>query len=666
MLINKIKDQSIKIFQMTQPVWPAIFLILVSFLTFSPSLKFTFVSWDDPLSLDYLLIRSIEWEGIKNIFSTVLNTTYTPLTILSYAVEYHFFKYKFFVYHLDNVLLHCAVVCLSYILAIRLGLNRWTAFAAVLIFAVHPMKVESIAWITERKDMLYAVLYLGAIHAYLSFIHNRHKLFYPLSIFLGLLSMLAKPMALSLPIILLLLDWYFKRLPIKKCLIEKIPYFLYILPLAYITHSQNHSAVGIHENTLNALLICIWSFSFYLTKFFVPVTLVPIYAVPEPISLSNPIYLLSLTIFCSTLWIVYRLYHNRWFMFCFMFYFASIFFLMRFDKMVNLGVVADRFIYLPSLGLCLYLATQIEKQYSKSTRLKRMLLILGLIVLIITLVHKTIQQQNVWKTSTNLWGHVVKHEPTIAIAYNNRGFSYIEAKQWDLAFNDFKKAIEILPTYAYAYSNIGSLYFLKEQYDLAVQYFNTTLSYDPEHAKSHNILGLIYEKKGNLDLALKKFSEAIELEPNDYDFRFNRYRIYKNQGKFKLAVDDLNWLIQIYPDKFEYYLERGDLFINTNQLDLALSDYQHTLQLNPKSDQAYHNLGILFAIQGKVDLAIEYLTKAIQLNPQSALSYVNRAKILQKMGNIRQALDDAQKAQSLGESDLDSFMNELQRSLPVR
>lgn len=666
MLLNKIKDQSIKIFQKTQPVWPAIFLILVSFFTFSPSLKFTFVSWDDPLSLNYTLIRSIEWEGLQNIFTTILNTTYTPLTILSYAFEYHFFKYKFFIYHLDNVLLHCVVVFLSYWLAIRLGLKRWTAFAAVLIFAVHPMKVESIAWITERKDMLYAVLYLGAIHAYFSYINNRHKLFYPLSIFLGLLSMLAKPMALSLPIILLLFDWYFKRLPIKKCLIEKIPYLLYILPLAYITHSHNHSAVSIHENTLNALLIFIWSFSFYLAKFFVPVTLVPIYAVPEPISLANPVYLLSLAIFCSTLWIVCRLYRNKWFMFCFMFYFASIFFLMRFDKMVNLGVVADRFIYLPSLGLCLYLATRLEKYYLRFDRLKKILLIPGLILLVATLIYKTIQQQNVWKTSANLWGYVVKHEPTIAIAYNNRGFSYIEAEQWDLAFEDFKKAIEILPTYAYAYSNIGSIYFLKEQYDLAIQYFNKTLSLDPEHAKSHNILGLIYEKKGQLDLALKKFNTAVELEPDEYDFHFNRFRIYKNQGKFELAVNDLNRIIQIYPDKFEAYLERGDLYVNLNKLDLALVDYQHALQLNPASDQTYHNLGILFALQGNTDLAIEYLTKAIQLNPQAPISYVNRARILQKTGRIKQALDDVQKAQSLGESNLDSVVNELQSSLPAR
>ena len=310
-------------------LWIAL-IVCITIFCYRPVLKSDFINWDDNWHLTGLVdVQSLSAEHIKNIFSSAVNLTYIPLTILSFAIEYHFCKLNPFVYHLDNLFLHLGVVILIFFFALHLGLTKRAAGLAALLFAIHPMHVESIAWVTERKDTLYASFYMLALLCYMRYIEQcRGKfIFYILSIIFGLLSMLAKPMALSLPLIFFLLDWFKRRRFSIWILAEKIPYVLYIEPLAGLNFSLNLKTFSAVFDPLNNLLIYIWTFTFYPVKFIFPCELIPIYFIPKPVAPFNGNYAWSIIVFIIVVWALVRYHRNRLWIFSVGFYFFSIFFL---------------------------------------------------------------------------------------------------------------------------------------------------------------------------------------------------------------------------------------------------------------------------------------------------------------------------------------------------
>jgi len=280
-------------------------ILIVTFVSLSPVLNNHFTNWDDHIVLtNNERVRTLAANNVKEIFTTTIQQLYIPLTILSFAVEYHFFGYDPFIYHLNNLLLHLSVIGLIYIFALRIGLSTLAAAVAALIFGIHPMHVESVAWVTERKDVLYALFYLLALINYWRYLETGRKLPYTLSLIFGLLSILAKPMALSLPLILLLCDWFFKRKRSWNMWLDKIPFLLYIIPIATITFLI-HSEFLLTSN-MGGGLVWIWTFVFYLKKFIAPIILVPLYHLPYPASLAHLQYSLSVGGFILLIFLIFR------------------------------------------------------------------------------------------------------------------------------------------------------------------------------------------------------------------------------------------------------------------------------------------------------------------------------------------------------------------------
>jgi len=293
-----------------------IVLLLMTFAVFTPVLDNEFVNWDD----QYHLLRnptviSLAPSNIVRIFKSIVITAYHPLPILTYALEYHFFQLNPFIYHLNNLLLHLGIVALIFSLAGRLGLSKEASFLAALIFAIHPMHLETVAWVTERKGLLYSLFYVMSLIFYTDYIQKGKKRNYFLSLLCGLLSILSKPIACSLPLILFLLDWFHKRRVNKKLFIEKIPYFLYVIPITFITYHMHARIPG--RNIFEGSLTFMWSTAFYIKKFLAPLTLSPVYPLPKPQSLENMAYLSSLLLIVILIYLIYKFRENRWFLFAF-------------------------------------------------------------------------------------------------------------------------------------------------------------------------------------------------------------------------------------------------------------------------------------------------------------------------------------------------------------
>ena len=211
-----------------------VLLIILVLLAFSPCLGFKFLHWDDYAHyISNPCVYSLSWYNICNLFQQTINDTYIPLTTLSFNLEYHLFGRSPFAAHLINILLHLAVVLVIFDFAQRLKFSAWESFMASVIFAFHPIHVESVAWVTERKDVLGVLFYVLCLRQYWLYLQSDSKKDYGLSILFGALSILTKAMAVSLPWILFLLDWFYQRRSSKRRWLDKLPFAILIFPIAF-------------------------------------------------------------------------------------------------------------------------------------------------------------------------------------------------------------------------------------------------------------------------------------------------------------------------------------------------------------------------------------------------------------------------------------------------
>ncbi|MEA3225011.1 MAG: hypothetical protein U9Q07_03610, partial [Planctomycetota bacterium] len=378
-------------------VFGLVLILALTFLAYLPTLSNDFIYLDDD---SHLLnnpdLRVLDWAHIKRIFTTTINTTYIPLSLLSFAFEYHFFQYDPFIYHLNNLLLHLGVTALVYVFALQVGLPLFAASAATALFGLHPIHVESVCWITERKDVLYAFFYMGALCLYWQYLSASMKktVYYAAAVMCGILSMLAKPMALTLPLVMLLCDWLKGRKWGVEMIVDKIPHTLYVVPLTWLTLSANTGMVK-PSLELSGIITWVWTFVFYIYKFLLPVSLIPRYMPPEPVTLANPVYATSVALFVVLIVAFIRWRKHRWLVFAAAYYFFSIFILLRANTVVDTDVVADRFMYLPCLGICFLFGYGVDK-WMAAAKAKggpwRGVIIVGLIVLAGWLSVKTFHQ----------------------------------------------------------------------------------------------------------------------------------------------------------------------------------------------------------------------------------------------------------------------------------
>jgi len=457
-------------------------LVVVVFAVFYPCLHAQFINLDDD--------------------GHIFNNTYIPLTSLSFALEKHFFGFNPIVFHLDNLLIYVLVVVLVMLLANRLGLSQEASFLAALLFAVHPMKVESVAWVTERKDVLYALFYLLALHQYWSYLKTRSLKSYVAVFLCGFFSILAKPMAVSLPLILFLLDWYEGRRFGKQVFLEKIPIFIYIIGIAWITYALNMHNPRTQMD--QGILIWIWSLSFYVWHFLFPFFVCPYYGLPHPIIITHWPYASSLLTVLGLILLLVRFYKNKLFVFAVFYFICSIFFLLHFDKN-GFGVVSDRFMFLPGLGICLWLGSwfdgRIKSRWGK-------IIFLIFVALLGVRAHL---QCRVWHDSVSFWNEVIRQNPDFYRAYVDRGAAYYQQNQVELALLDYNKAIALKPDAPKAYNNRAVIFDLYKQEDRAIDDLTKAISLDPLAPLPYLNRSVLEDNQKQYPRALRDALEASRL-----------------------------------------------------------------------------------------------------------------------------------------------------------
>jgi len=538
---------------------------IFTFIVFLPSLRNDFVNWDDDRYVcENPFIRSLDTQLFKSALGGFYAGNWHPLTWISHALDYALWRLNPLGHHLTNNVIHALNVSLVVFLVMMLMEayektrgdrrlshssvnNRTLKIASAttgLLFGIHPLHVESVAWLAERKDLLCAFFFFITVIVYIRYVEeitardlvdstsrffNKKYLF---AIASSLLSFLSKPMAVSLPFALLILDWcVFGRMKSlrasRSALVEKVPFFLLTIISSILTISAQQDSGAIA--TVEALplgsrvIVAARSLILYLVKIIAPLNLVPFYPYPKNISLFSlediiPVVgVITITIICVAVMRKQKLWISVW-----NYYLVTLIPVLGIIQ-VGSQSMADRYTYLPSLGPLLLIGLMAAMVYERISALtqwriiSKMIFCTFFIAMLLFMSCATSEQIGIWRNSTILWKYVVDKEPgRVPVAHNNLGNAYASEGLFDMAIEQYRIALKLDPDYVDAHNNLGSAYQSTGRFDMAIEQYLTALRLKPDCAEAHFNLGLIYMDNGSKDMAREEFEMGLRIKPDDF------------------------------------------------------------------------------------------------------------------------------------------------------
>jgi tetratricopeptide (TPR) repeat protein len=561
-------------------------ILFLTFAAYLPCLNNGFTNWDDPLFVlrNPLLLNP----NVVDVVTTPVANNYHPVTIWSLALNYKISGLDPRSYHWLNLLLHLANTGLVFLFVRRLSRDRfWTTVVTSLFFGIHPMHVESVAWIAERKDVAYTFFYLLGLIAYLRYLDRMKWAWLGGTLLAFALSVASKPSAVVLPLTLLAIDFY-RRRPIRvRVFLEKVPFFAISLAAGILTiHAQEVTGAIDTQHwgpSLQKVVFACHGITMYAVKLFWPVHLSAIYPYPGPAEgLGWQFYLAFGLVAIGLPAILYLCRRNRPVLFGIAFFFVNIALVLQVFT-VGQAIMADRYTYLPYVGLFLALAWWLDEGPAAGSagRAWRTLLAGTFLFLAPFSVVQTWKRCEVWKNSETLWNDTItKYPHRIVYAYYNRGYYYYQdARRFDAALADFDRAIAI----------------------------------DPKAANVWLIKGNLLADLGRTDSAMVCFDHALRLRA-DLDLAWS------NRSAVKLRMGDVSG---------------------------ALSDAERAIALNPILREAHCNLALTYARMGEYEKSIAASRRAIALDPRHPDNYAQYASIgvalegMKRYAEAITALDEA-------------------------
>ncbi|TAM36087.1 tetratricopeptide repeat protein [bacterium] len=515
----------------------AILILLVSFVSLLPSLSNGFVGGDDSnYVLKNPLIRDLSWRGVRNIFTSMHLGLYKPLTMLSFALEYHYFKLGPYTYHLTNLILHLLNALLVFWLILLVSRKAWVSFIVALLFGIHPMHVESVAWVSERKDVLYSLFFLSGIIAYIYSLRDKKRVYHYLTFFLFILTLLVKPMGLTFPFILLLCDYILYIKLDKDNLKSKAVFFITsgIFLGFTLIFASGYASRQPSFGFFDGIFIANYALLFYLAKIILPLKLCVLYPYPHKngnllpfIFLISPLFLLFLT---SA--VIFSRRYTRKIIFGSLFFLICVFPVIQLVPTGGYAIVADRYAYLSSIGIFYIIAEFIAWLYqnkSGKAPVIKALVIAGLAMAIVTLSFLSWNRCKVWRGPDAWFDDALKSYPSEIRErlrfyrekigrnhgspedYNNLAVIYGELGSHETAISLCQKAIEINPNSPEAYNNLSAAYGFSKDFDKSIEFSQKSLALDPRFASAYNNLAVAYYYKQQYALAIQNIDTAIRL-----------------------------------------------------------------------------------------------------------------------------------------------------------
>jgi tetratricopeptide (TPR) repeat protein len=574
-------------------IWPFVVPVMViTFLLFIPALSNGFTNWDDILYVTgNPMLKSLNMEGLKAIFSTPLVSNYHPLTVLSLALNYQLAELNPTTYHLTSIILHVINTGLVFWFVMLLSSgNRWVSAFVALVFGIHPMHVESVAWISERKDLLYTLFYVAAMITYVKYLKGFHKKYLVWTIVLGALSLLCKPAAIVLPLSLLAIDYFMRRKWEWMWVYEKLPLFILSAIFTYVTLAiQSKRAIasvdayGIVERICFAGFGWVW----YLIKFVVPYPLSALH--PFPKELTWPYYAATAAAIGAVVFLAMKV-RNRNLLFGLGFYTINLILVLQLVSIGN-AVVAERYTYVPYIGLLIMIGLEVAKGL-KGKWASYQNVIFGIAgVWILVLGFLTVKRIPVWSSSQTLWEDVVSHYPNSPRAWTNKGLDLYEKKQWPEVVDHLSKALESDPNFADALEWRTRAYLELKQPDKALEDAQRFQKLFPQKEAALFVLARAQEANNMSEQAISIYNQLIAAYPQKTEYVNNRGVIRFNKLKdYASAKADFEEAIRIAPDNGSYYINLSRCYYMMNNIDEARKQAVQGKLLGATVDDSYARL----------------------------------------------------------------------------
>ena len=608
------------------------FTALIALLVYLPALRNEFLVWDDSAYVTRNpLIRSLDLAFLRSAFLEFRASNWHPLTWVSHALDYAIWGLNPVGHHLTNIILHAINTALVVLVTIRLirldrgregtqGAASWLnergsmiiAGVTGLLFGLHPIHVESVAWVAERKDLLCALFFLMSILAYGKFVSGtlrttlsgvartgRLSISYALALCFFALALMSKPMAVSLPFVLLIIDWcpagrIHSLRSFWGVFVEKLPFLLLSLGSSVITLLAQRSGdalVTLSDVPLSSrVLVAANSVIGYLQNILLPTNLLPYYPYPSDVILFSLTYLAPvLLVFLITALCIVAARTQGFWLSIWSYYLVT---LIPVLGIVQVGgqAMADRYVYLPGIGAFLLAGLAAAWVWRRVGDLKTGMSFLKATgaafaaVLCIALGYLTVRQTGFWQNGVTLWSHAIARSSPedIDFVYRNRAQEFFHKGQFALAIQDYSQALAWNPNSYETHLNRGMAYSETGQFDGAIADFDRAIALCPRCSEAYNNKGMLYGKVGLYDKAIGQFSKAIDIDPDRYRMYYNRGLAHFLAGQNARALNDLNRALELNGDDAQAFGARGNLFLRTGRADLALLDFQKACDLGDR------------------------------------------------------------------------------------
>jgi protein O-mannosyl-transferase len=604
----------------------SIYFILAvgTLLVFWQVRNFNFVNYDDD---DYVyenshVLNGLTADGAIWAFTTIHTGYWHPLTWFSYMLDRQLFGASAAGFHITNLVLHIANVLLLFFILSRMTNALWQSAFVAALFAIHPLHVESVAWVAERKDVLSTFFLLLTIWAYVRYAQQPRAARYLWVVVFFALGLMAKPMLVTLPFMLLLLDyWPLNRFGSKRSpaylLIEKIPLFVMTVAVCAATFIAQKrtgamAAVGYFSFPVRLANASV-SYMLYIIKMISPASLAVFY--PHPgrnvsifYAVTSGIFLLVITI------LVIKFAKSRRYLFTGWFWFVGT--LIPVIGIVQVGsqAYADRYIYIPYIGLFLIIAWLLPQFLSKWPP-RKIILGLSMILVLAPLGICAHRQVSYWKNSITLFSHAIEVTQDNYVAYNNLGLAYNELGRYAEAIEASKQSIKIKPNYALAYYTLGVTYGRLGRDTDAIEAYQQAIKIKPDYALAHYALGVTYARLGRYAEAIESSKQAIRIKPDFADAYKNLGNASCALGRFSDAIESYKQAIRIKPDDPGAYYNLGNACYALGRYPDAIDAFQQAVKIKPDYAEAHYNLGIAYDALGRFSDAIDEYKLAVRINP---------------------------------------------------
>jgi protein O-mannosyl-transferase len=578
-------------------------VLIVTFMIYSSGLKNEILTFDDnEYFQNYPEVTSLSWNSLAEYFTSYYVIMYQPLPVLTFALNYHFTGADPYPLHLVNIFLHLICVILVYIFINRLTGNKIIGLCVSALFALHPMNVEAVAWISARSSSMYTMFYLLALIYYLKHLKSGQNKYLWITGFWFLFSLFSKAQAVTLPVVLLLLDYYHgRKLLSSDTLKTKIPFFLLSVMFGVITlldiDTQRNLTEGmlIEYSVFDMFFLLTYSLSFYLFKLIAPVKLCAVYVYPPKSGeWLPPEYYLSALVIITAIALVWRFRDNRNVILGVGLFLITIAINLQVIPS-RLFIVTDRYAYFPYIGLYLLpllLLWDLKKKnaFRFQKRLPLMIFLGG--VWLITFITITYQRIPVWANDVVFMTDIIDKNPPVKYlyrAYGNRGFSYKKAGMNEQAIQDFSRSIELNPDDARGYFNRGLVYVTVKNNTSALRDFNTAISLDTTQPLLYSYRGQVNLMLGDTSMAIADIRKCLNLDSTNFEAYNTMATIQFARKEWKECETSLTNAIRYNPEFVVGIRNRGLLYLQTGRTTEACQDFMTASYKNDEESKNYYS-----------------------------------------------------------------------------